>query len=152
MGSPEDFSNFLNAVIDREAFEKISSFIDFAGKSEEAEIITGGGCDDSTGYFIEPTVIVAKSPDFKSMTEEIFGPVLTIFVYEDGAYAETLELCDSTSEYALTGAIFATDRGAIIEARQVLTHSAGNFLHQRQAHGRRGRPAALWWRQGLRNQ
>lgn len=127
MGSPEDFSNFMNAVIDRNAFDTISSYIDFARKSEDAEIITGGGCDDSTGYFIEPTVIVAKTPDFKTMVEEIFGPVLTIFVYEDEAYAETLELCDSTSEYALTGGIFAIDREAIAEARKVLTHAAGNF-------------------------
>ncbi len=127
MGPPEDFSNFMNAVIDRNAFDTISSYIDFAKKSEDAEIITGGGCEDSTGYFIEPTVIVAKTPDFKTMVEEIFGPVLTIFVYEDDAYTETLELCDSTSEYALTGGIFATDRGAVAEARKVLTHAAGNF-------------------------
>ncbi len=127
MGSPEEFSNFMNAVIDRNAFDTISSYIDFARKSEDAEIITGGGCDDSTGYFIEPTVIVAKTPDFKTMVEEIFGPVLTIFVYEDDAYTETLELCDSTSEYALTGGIFAIDREAVAEARKVLTHAAGNF-------------------------
>jgi 1-pyrroline-5-carboxylate dehydrogenase len=127
MGSPEDFSNFMNAVIDRNAFDTISSYIDFARKSEDAEIITGGGCDDSTGYFVEPTVIVAKAPDFKTMVEEIFGPVLTIFVYEDDAYTETLELCDATSEYALTGGIFAIDREAVAEARKVLTHAAGNF-------------------------
>ncbi|MBI9091400.1 MAG: L-glutamate gamma-semialdehyde dehydrogenase [Desulfobacterium sp.] len=127
MGSPEDFSNFMNAVIDKNAFDTISAYIDFAKKSEDAEIITGGGCDATTGYFIEPTVVVAKTPDFKTMVEEIFGPVLTIFVYEDDAYTETLELCDSTSEYALTGGIFATDRAAIAEARKVLTHAAGNF-------------------------
>ncbi|MCP4117204.1 MAG: L-glutamate gamma-semialdehyde dehydrogenase [Desulfobacteraceae bacterium] len=127
MGSPEDFSNFMNAVIDKNAFDTISSYIDYAKNSEDAEIITGGGCDDSTGYFIEPTVIVAKTPDFKTMVEEIFGPVLTIYVYEDDAYTETLELCDSTSEYALTGAIFATDHKAVAEARKALTHAAGNF-------------------------
>jgi 1-pyrroline-5-carboxylate dehydrogenase len=127
MGSPEDFSNFMNAVIDRNAFDTISSYIDFARKSEDAEIITGGGCDDSIGYFVEPTVIVAKTPDFKTMVEEIFGPVMTIFIYEDDAYTETLELCDATSEYALTGGIFAIDREAVAEARKVLTHAAGNF-------------------------
>lgn len=127
VGSPEDFSNFVNAVIDKNAFDTISSYIEFAKNSDHAEIIAGGGCDDTTGYFIEPTVIVAEAPDFKTMREEIFGPVLTVFVYEDADYDKTLEICDSTSDYALTGAIFATDRAAIIKARTVLTHAAGNF-------------------------
>ncbi|MDY0221889.1 MAG: L-glutamate gamma-semialdehyde dehydrogenase [Desulfobacterium sp.] len=127
MGSPEDFSNFVNAVIDKNAFDTISGYIDFAKNSDDADIIAGGGRDDSVGYFVEPTVIVAKKPDFKTMEEEIFGPVLTIYVYEDADYDKTLELCDSTSEYALTGAIFATDRAAVLKARKVLTHAAGNF-------------------------
>jgi 1-pyrroline-5-carboxylate dehydrogenase len=127
MGSPEDFSNFVNAVIDKSAFDAISGYIEFAKNSDDAEIIAGGGCDDSVGYFVEPTVIVAKKPDFKTMEEEIFGPVLTIYVYEDADYDKTLELCDSTSEYALTGAIFANDRAAVLKARKVLTHAAGNF-------------------------
>lgn len=127
MGPPEDFSNFVNAVIDKSAFDTITGYIEFAKNSDDAEIIAGGGFDDSVGYFVEPTVIVAKKPDFKTMEEEIFGPVLTIYVYEDADYDMTLELCDSTSEYALTGAIFATDRAAVLKARKVLTHAAGNF-------------------------
>lgn len=127
MGPPEDFSNFVNAVIDKSAFDTITGYIEFAKNSDDAEIIAGGGFDDSVGYFVEPTVVVAKKPDFKTMKEEIFGPVLTIYVYEDADYDMTLELCDSTSEYALTGAIFATDRAAVLKARKVLTHAAGNF-------------------------
>jgi len=126
-GTPEDFTNFVNAVIDRPAFESIREYIEFAGTSGDAEILVGGTCDDSTGYFIEPTVILANTPDFKTMVEEIFGPVLTIYVYPAAEYPETLELCDRTSPYALTGAIFARDRGAIVQATEVLTHSAGNF-------------------------
>ena len=127
MGDIEDFRNFMGAVIDEGAFRTITSFIDFAAQSPEAEIITGGNYGDATGYFIEPTTIVTSNPKFKTMEEEIFGPVLTIFVYEAGKFEETLRLCDGTSPYALTGAIFARDRRAIIRARQVLTHSAGNF-------------------------
>ena len=109
VGSPEDFGNFINAVIDRRAFDKIKAYIDFAKQSEDAEVISGGGCDDSVGYFIEPTVIEANDPKFKTMVEEIFGPVLTVFVYDDSkpnAFAQVLKLVDETSEYALTGAIF----------------------------------------------
>ena len=116
MGRPDDFSNFINAVIDQKAFDKISSYIDHAKASADAEIIVGGGYDDSQGYFIEPTVVVTSDPKYKSMVEEIFGPVLTIYVYEDAHWQRTLELVDSTSEYALTGAIFSKDRYAAEEA------------------------------------
>ncbi|MCP4745454.1 MAG: L-glutamate gamma-semialdehyde dehydrogenase [Desulfobacteraceae bacterium] len=126
-GSPEDFSNFVNAVIDRSCFEKITAYIEQARKDESAEIIAGGTYDDSTGFFIDPTVIVARKPDYTTMVEEIFGPVLTIFIYDDNRFEETLELCDQTSDYALTGAVFAQDRNAVITARSKLVNSAGNF-------------------------
>nr|WP_245695121.1 L-glutamate gamma-semialdehyde dehydrogenase [Desulforhopalus singaporensis] len=127
MGSPVDFRNFMGAVIDRSAFESITGYIDFAKEHKDAEIIAGGNYDDTTGYFIEPTVIVATDPEFKTMVEEIFGPVLTIFVYQDEDFVETLELCDKTSPYALTGAFFAKDRNAITLAMAKLEHAAGNF-------------------------
>lgn len=127
MGDPEDFRNFMTAVIDQNAFNNIKAYIDFAKNSDEAEIIVGGKCDDSKGYFIEPTVILTKNPHFKLMKEEIFGPVLTIYVYDENKYEETLELCDKTSPYGLTGAIFAKSREAIILAEEKLRHAAGNF-------------------------
>ena len=127
MGRPDDLSNFINAVIDQKAFDKISSYIDHAKASSDAEIIVGGGYDDSEGYFIEPTVVVTSDPRYKSMVEEIFGPVLTIYVYEDADWHRTLELVDSTSEYALTGAIFSKDRYAAEEATRILENAAGNF-------------------------
>lgn len=127
MGDVEDFSNFMNAVIDRAAFASIVSYIDFAQDSEEAEIISGGGYDDSEGYFIEPTTILTTDPHFKTMEEEIFGPVLTIYLYDPKKWIETLHLVDSTSPYGLTGCVFANDRQAIVEATKSLTHSAGNF-------------------------
>lgn len=127
IGSPVDFRNFFGAVIDQNAFRTIASAIDFARSSEEAEIIIGGGCDDRVGYFIEPTVILTGNPRFTTMVEEIFGPVLTVYVYEDEAYAETLEICNQTSLYALTGAIFARDRQAIGLALHTLEQAAGNF-------------------------
>jgi 1-pyrroline-5-carboxylate dehydrogenase len=127
MGDPEDFGNFINAVIDESAFKSITAFIDFAKKSSDAEIICGGEYDSSTGYFIKPTIVVATNPHYKLMEEEIFGPVMTIYVYDDSEYARTLHLCDSTSPYALTGAVFATDRGAIALAERTLRHAAGNF-------------------------
>ena len=127
VGPPEDFSNFVNAVIDKAAFDKIVSYIEFARKSPDAEIIVGGTYDDRTGYFIHPTVIRAEKPDFKTMVEEIFGPVLTLFVYDDDRYEETLRLCDRTSPYALTGSIFARERQAIVTAKRVLVNAAGNF-------------------------
>jgi 1-pyrroline-5-carboxylate dehydrogenase len=127
MGSTEDFRNFINAVIDEKSFDKISSYIDAANLSNDAEIIAGGNYDKSVGYFIEPTVIQAKDPKYTTMCEEIFGPVLTVYVYPDDAYADTLELLNTTSPYSLTGAIFAKDRAAVILATQKLRHAAGNF-------------------------
>lgn len=127
MGSPEDFRNFLTAVIDQAAFNTIVKYIEHAKESPLAEIIAGGKYDDSKGYFIRPTIILAKDPDYKSLKEEIFGPVLTVFVYKDNEYEETLKLCDKTSPYALTGAIFAKERDAIIKAEKTLTFAAGNF-------------------------
>jgi len=127
MGSPEDFTNFMCAVIDRRAFTTIKEYIDYAKGSPDAEILAGGGTDDSVGYFIQPTLILAADPKFKTMEEEIFGPVLTLFVYPDKDYEATLRLCDQTSPYALTGAIFARDRKAIVRAMDVLENAAGNF-------------------------
>ncbi|WP_235298296.1 L-glutamate gamma-semialdehyde dehydrogenase [Portibacter marinus] len=127
MGSPEDFTNFINAVIDERAFDKIAKYIDGVKDSDDAEIIIGGGYDKSVGYFIEPTVIVANSPRTTTMCEEIFGPVLTIYVYEEESFEEILEICDTTSPYALTGSILALDRYAISLATKKLEHAAGNF-------------------------
>ena len=127
MGDPEDFSNFMNAVIDKPAFDSIKNYIDYASKSSEAEIITGGKCDDSKGYFIEPTTIITSNPQFKTMCEEIFGPVLTIYIYEPTEWDEILKLIDNTSNYALTGCVISENEDAIINAKNALTHSAGNF-------------------------
>tara|TARA_Y100001968_G_C19442628_1_gene763399 strand:+ start:1137 stop:2657 length:1521 start_codon:yes stop_codon:yes gene_type:complete len=127
IGDVEDYSNFMGAVIDQAAWENIRSYIDFAKTSADAEILHGGGCDDRRGWFIEPTVVVTSDPHFKLMEEEIFGPVLTIFVYPDAQFEETLASCDATSPYALTGAIFARDRYAVSVAAAKLRHSAGNF-------------------------
>ena len=127
VGPAEDFSNFVNAVIDKAAFDKIVSYIEYARTSADAEILAGGTYDDKTGYFIDPTVILTDKPDFKTMVEEIFGPVLTLFVYDDDQYEETLRLCDQTSPYALTGAIFARERQAISTAKHLLVNAAGNF-------------------------
>lgn len=127
MGDPGDFSNFVNAVIDRKAYDKITGYIDQAKKDNLATIIAGGNYDDSKGYFIEPTVIVTEDPMYVTMQEEIFGPVLTIYVYNENRFEETLELVDSTSPYALTGAIFAQDRYAIELATRKLVNAAGNF-------------------------
>jgi 1-pyrroline-5-carboxylate dehydrogenase len=127
MGSPLDFRNFMSAVIDQWAFDRIKRYIDFAKESPDAEILVGGGCDNAHGFFIEPTVVVTTDPRFKLMSEEIFGPVVTVFVYEDAALDATLELCDSTSPYALTGAIFADDRAAVESLCRRLRHTAGNF-------------------------
>jgi 1-pyrroline-5-carboxylate dehydrogenase len=126
-GSPLDFRNFVCAVIDKKAFKDISGYIDEAKNDAGYEVIAGGGCDDSVGYFIEPTVITSTDPKSRLMREEIFGPVLTVYVYDDGDLDEALELCDTGSDYALTGAIFAHDRRDIIKMSQALTHSAGNF-------------------------
>jgi 1-pyrroline-5-carboxylate dehydrogenase len=127
MGPPTDFRNFFGAVIDQAAFDSISAYIDYTNKNDGAEVIIGGGYDDSKGFFIEPTVILAEDPMFKTMVEEIFGPVLTVHVYDDDLYEETLDLCDRSSIYALTGAIFANDRTAASFAIGKLEHSAGNF-------------------------
>ena len=127
IGSPYDTSNFVNAVIDETAFDKISSFIDYCKAQADAELITGGGYDKSTGYFIEPTTFVTTNPKFRTMCEEIFGPVLTIYVYDDNDYEQTLKLVDETSEYALTGSIIAQDRYAINTATRILENAAGNF-------------------------
>ncbi len=127
MGSPEDFTNFINAVIDERAYIKISSYISNAKKDKDATIIAGGGYDRSKGYFIEPTVIETKNPNYTTMCEEIFGPVLTIYVYNTRRYEKTLDLLDQSSPYALTGAVFAKDRQAVILAEKKLRHSAGNF-------------------------
>jgi len=127
MGDPEDFTNFMNAVIDKGAFETISGYIDYIKKAKDAEIVFGGNCDDSVGYFIEPTLVVTTNPNFKTMEEEIFGPVFTLFVYDDKKYKETLNLCNETSPYALTGAIFAKDRNAVQLANKILVNAAGNF-------------------------
>jgi len=127
MGGPEDFSNFINAVIDERAFNKITGYIDRAREHDDVEIIAGGKYDSSEGWFIEPTIILSKDPQYESMQEEIFGPVLTIYLYDDKKYEETLELVDATSPYALTGAIFANDRFAIDLALNKLVNAAGNF-------------------------
>jgi len=130
MGSPEDFGNFINAVIDRRAFDKITSYIAHAEAAEDAEVILGGGSDDSVGYFVEPTVVLTSNPHYKSMVEEIFGPVLTVYVYDDAAedaFDKVLDLVDGTSEYALTGAVFAQDRYALAVASKKLENAAGNF-------------------------
>ena len=127
MGSPDDFGNFINAVIDERAFDKIAGYIDYIKEQGDAEIVAGGNYDKSKGYFIEPTVVVTSNPKFRTMCEEIFGPVITIFVYEADQFEETLELLDSTSEYALTGAIFSTNRYAINLASKRLENAAGNF-------------------------
>jgi 1-pyrroline-5-carboxylate dehydrogenase len=127
MGDITDFSMFMGAVIDEAAFDSIVEYIDYAKSSSDAEILTGGGYDKSKGYFIEPTTVVTKDPHFKLMEEEIFGPVLTVYVYADKDYEETLHLCETTSPYGLTGGVFATDRYAIEKAYKVLRHSAGNF-------------------------
>ena len=127
MGNPEDFTNFMTAVIDEASFDKLSMFIDSAKKDADAEIIVGGGYDKSKGYFIEPTVIRAKNPHYVTMEEELFGPVLTIYVYDAEKYEETLDILDSTSPYGLTGAIFADDRLAVDLATKKLVNAAGNF-------------------------
>ena len=127
MGNPEDFANFFNAVIDEKAFDKISGYIDAAKKSDKVTVIAGGGHDKSKGYFIEPTVLLSSDPHYITMCEEIFGPVLTVYVYPDDQFEKTLELVDSTSPYALTGAVFSQDRQAIVLAEQKLRQAAGNF-------------------------
>ena len=127
MGSPGDLKNFITAVIDGRAFDKIAQFIDYAKGQPDADIIAGCTYDKSQGYFIAPTVIVTTNPSFRTMCEEIFGPVLTLYVYPDAEWSATLALVNATSDYALTGAVFATDRHAVDEATQALAFAAGNF-------------------------
>jgi 1-pyrroline-5-carboxylate dehydrogenase len=127
VGDPRDFKHFMNAVIDENSFDKIMDYIEKAEKSPAAEIVYGGKGNKSTGYFIEPTIILTRDPHFITMEEEIFGPVLTVFLYEEEDFEKTLHLCNETSPYALTGSIFAKNREAIVNAMQILTHAAGNF-------------------------
>jgi len=127
MGPPEDFTNFVNAVIDEASFDKLSGYIYRAKTDEDAEVIFGGNCDKSKGYFVEPTVIQAKKPDYITMVEELFGPVLTVYVYDDEKLDETLTILDNTSIYALTGAVFSQDRYNIEKITKRLENAAGNF-------------------------
>src|SRR3990170_1846385 len=127
MGDVADFRNFMGAVIDRGAFNKIAAYIEEARNASDASILVGGEVDDATGYFIRPTIIEAKRPDYRTMCEEIFGPVVTLYVYPERQWAETLTLVDATSPYALTGAVFANDRRALREANEALRFAAGNF-------------------------
>ena len=127
MGSPENFENFVTSVIDEKSFDKISKYIDDANDSDSAEVIIGGSYDKSKGYFIEPTVILTSDPNYVTMREEIFGPVMTIYVFKDSDFDKTLDLVDKTSEYALTGAILANDRYIVEKATKALKNSAGNF-------------------------
>lgn len=127
MGSPDDFRNFFTAVIHEGSFDKLSSFIEKAKNAKDANVIIGGGYDKSKGYFVEPTIILTSNPLFETMETELFGPVLTVYVYEDEDWNEVLKLIDSTSEYALTGAVFGSDRYAVVEATNALENAAGNF-------------------------
>jgi len=127
MGSSGDTNNFITAVIDEKAFDKIAGYIDYIKESDDAEILIGGGYDKTKGYFIEPTVVLTKNPQFRTMVEEIFGPVITIYIYDENKFEETLKLVDETSEYALTGSIFSQDRYAIDLATKMLVNAAGNF-------------------------
>ncbi|MEW6279340.1 MAG: L-glutamate gamma-semialdehyde dehydrogenase [Candidatus Eremiobacterota bacterium] len=127
MGDVRDFRNFMGAVIDRAAYQRISGYIQHAMDSEEATILAGGGYDDTEGWFIRPTVVEVDNPKERLMQEEIFGPVLTLYVYPEGKFDEILEVCDETSPYALTGAIFAQDRAAVVKASERLRNAAGNF-------------------------
>lgn len=135
MGSVKDVNNFMNAVIDKASFDNIMSYIGYAKTAANAEIMFGGNGDDSVGYYVDPTVIVTTDPHFKTMEEEIFGPVLTIYVYQDASWEETLKLVDETSPYALTGAVFARDRQTIIDACRNLRYAAGNFYYNDKPSG-----------------
>ncbi len=127
MGDVTDFTNFMGAVIDRAAFDKICGYIDRAKESPDSEIVAGGSYDDAKGYFIRPTIVRALKPDVECMCDEIFGPVVTVYVYPDAEWTETLALVDGTGDYALTGAVFARDRGAVLEANKALRFAAGNY-------------------------
>ena len=127
MGDVCDPMNFVNAVIDEASFDKCKSYIDFAREASDAEIVLGGKCDKSVGWFVEPTVIETSNPHFKSMEEEIFGPILTVYPYDDDKVEEAVTLCDETSDYGLTGAVFGRDRMAVEHLADRLAYAAGNF-------------------------
>ena len=127
MGSPEDLTNFFTAVIHERSFDKLASYIEKVKKDDDAEIVVGGNYDKSVGYFVEPTVVLAKDPHYTTMEEELFGPVVTIYVYEDEKWEETLHTVDNTSAYALTGAVFSGDRYEAARATDILQNAAGNF-------------------------
>lgn len=135
LGDVSDFSNFMNAVIDENSFDNIMSYIHFAKEANDAEIICGGEGDKSIGYFVKPTIIETTNPYFKTMQEEIFGPVMTIYIYEDDQFEETLKICDKTSPYALTGSIFSNDKYAAIKACKILRYAAGNFYYNDKPSG-----------------
>jgi 1-pyrroline-5-carboxylate dehydrogenase len=135
MGDPADPTNFMGAVIDGGAYRTIKGYIDYARRSKDATILCGGRCDGRKGYFIEPTVVQARVPGLKLMSEEIFGPVLTVWVYPDRALDRALAVCEGGSPYALTGAVFARDRAAIVRMAEALTHAAGNFYINDQPTG-----------------
>lgn len=127
MGDVMDPNNFINAVIDEASFDKIKSYIDNAREAADAKVVMGGKCDKSVGYFVEPTVIETSNPHYQSMVEEIFGPVITVYPYDDDKVEETVELCDTTSPYGLTGAVFGLDRLAVEKITDKLRYAAGNF-------------------------
>jgi 1-pyrroline-5-carboxylate dehydrogenase len=127
MGTVEDFSNFINAVIDEKSFDKLEGYLKNVEKSSDAKILVGGKCDKTNGYFVEPTVIEVSDPKYVTMCEELFGPVLTIYIYDENKFEETLDLVNSTSPYALTGSVIAQDRFAVESATKKLANSAGNF-------------------------
>jgi 1-pyrroline-5-carboxylate dehydrogenase len=127
VGDPADFRNFMGAVIDKKSFDKIKQYIDGAKSDPKAKILFGGDCDDSDGYFVQPTIIQVEDPNYRTMCEEIFGPVLSVHVYPDRQWQDTLALVDRTSPYALTGGVFAQDRAVLAEASTALRYAAGNF-------------------------
>jgi 1-pyrroline-5-carboxylate dehydrogenase len=135
MGDSKDLNNFITAVIDEKSFDNIMSYIKYVKEANDAEIIFGGEGDKSKGYFVEPTVVLTTNPKFKTIQEEIFGPVLTVYVYEDDKFKETLELCDETSPYGLTGSIFSKERYGLVEAYNTLRYSAGNFYYNDKCTG-----------------
>ena len=152
MGDVCDFRNFMGAVIDKSAFDKITGYIDRAHESEDSEIVAGGTYDGSKGYFIRPTIVLAKKPDVECMCDEIFGPVVTVYVYPDAEWSETLKLVDQTGDYALTGAVFSQGPSSRSRGEQGSPVRRRELLHQRQTHRRGGGPAALRRGPGQRNQ
>ncbi len=150
VGDVRDFRNFMGAVIDKKSFDKISGYIDDGKKN--AKVIQGGGCKGDEGYFIEPTLVESADPSYRLLCEEIFGPVLSVYVYDDAKWSETLELVDRTSPYALTGAVFSRDRAAIVEAAVGASQCRRQLLYQRQADRRRRGSAALRRRSRVRHE